>query len=166
MNMEEIVVRGQRAAAAGHEDDLRIAMEDLLAWMSTQDGEVFLRSVLSPPTPARRGIFCRSRSPVVLPVSRVAVPATAEPLGELRSFLVGVDETSLSVREASLVDGEMLEWAEWDPMRRTLTTGDGVGVVVPDHVTIAQAAMGLLSCQMAMWPEVYLPETDAEEDEE
>lgn len=165
MNMEEIVVRGQRAAAAGLEDDLRVATEELLAWMGTADGSVFLRSVLAPPAPARRGIFGRARSPVVLPTQRIAVPASTEQLGELRSSLVGVSEADMSARETALVDGEILEWAEWDPMRRTLTTGDGVGVVVPDHVTVAQAAMGLVACQMAMWPEVYLPQVEQEESE-
>lgn len=72
----------------------------------------------------------------------------------------------MSERERSLVDGEMLEWADWDPCRRTLTTEDGVGVVVPESVTITQASLALLNCQIAMWPEVYLPQLEQPEEEE
>lgn len=165
MNMDEIFARGRRAIAAGDEEGTSLAVDDLRSWLVGADGEQFLLGIMAPPQPQKRGWFRRSESAVVvLPVQRIAVPATMEPLGELRSSLVGACEDHMSEREIALVDGELLEWAEWDPIRRTLTTGDGVGVVVPEHVTIAQAAMGLLNCQVAMWPDVYLPEI--EEDRE
>lgn len=164
MNMEEIVVRGQRAIAAADQEGTAEAVSDLVDWMGTPAGAEFLLATMAPPAPERRRIFRRPVAPVVLPVQRIAVPATTEPLGEMRSAVVGACEDHMSDREKTLVDGEMLEWAEWDPYRRTLTTEDGVGVVVPQHVTIAQASLALLNCQIAMWPEVYLPQPEEEEE--
>lgn len=157
MSAEEIVVRGQRAASRG---DSAEALRDLREFFGTEEGGKFLLGVLSQ---TRRGLFGFGRAQPITPISRVAVPATMEPIGELRSSIVGVCEAELSERESRLVDGEMLEWAEWDPYRRTLCAGDGVGVVVPEHVTLQQASMALLNCQVAMWPETYLPQQEEEE---
>ena len=151
MNMEEIVARGQRASAAGDTAGLARAACDLREWLGTEQGLAFLVAAMCPPP---RRIFAAPAP--VLPTERIAVPATLEPLGEARSVLVGALESTMSEREFGLVDGVNLEWADWDPYRRTITVGDGVGVVVPVGVPLSQAAMSVLNCQVAMWPEAYM----------
>lgn len=150
MGIDEILADAER----GEE-----VLPALREWLSTEEGGTFLLSVLgSALRPA--GIFSRRRR--VLAKTRVVVPATMHPLGEQRSALLGLPEDELSDRELALVDEVHLEWADWDPVRRVLSVSDGVGITVPDHLPLAQAALSLIAAQAAAWPEHYLANMENE----
>lgn len=66
---------------------------------------------------------------------------------------MGVEEKNLSERERQYVDGEFLGLADWDPLTRVLTDASGVGVVLPDDISLSEGAMALVGAHAALWPE-------------
>lgn len=145
--------------AAGTEDE-EAALAAMRAWLSTEEGRLFLigvSRVAHQEYCERPGLLGRRRVRDPMPRDRVSVPLRLDILGDLLFSVVGLLESEMSAREKIVAGDWRLGWAEWDPVARTLTDDWGLSLVVPADMSLGDAAMALLGARSVVYPEDTRP---------
>lgn len=145
--------------AAGTEDE-EAALAAMRAWLSTEEGRLFLigvSRVAHQEYCEKPGLLGLRRVRDPMPRDRVVVPLRLQMLGDLLSSVVGLLESEMSVRELAVADDPRLGWAEWDPVARTLEDDWGVCLVVPREMSLGDAALALLGARSVVYPSETKP---------
>lgn len=128
--------------------------EVVKAWLQTEEAlEMALAAAIETGRPKRK--WWQNGEPDPEPV-RIVYPRRHI---ITRLDLVGADEKSLSPRELPLLDSGHFGLATWNGLMRTLVAPCGVGVVVPEDMTIVDAAFALTAVLRLRYPEQYIDDT-------